>query len=78
MSQFASISTVSFRLGGGDAAKRASVVEVSSLELTRPSLTPGGDPGPAPGGLLDLRLGTTDHGVQCLTCAQGKKACPGP
>jgi len=62
---------VSFGLNGDEEILRNSHAAITSYEL----FSPAGQP--VPGGVYDLRLGTTDHGYLCLTCALGKKLCPG-
>ena len=66
-----SVSYVGFSLSGDDDHTRDSYAAVTSWELYTAAHTP------TPGGAYDLRLGTTDHGFLCLTCAHGKKLCPG-
>jgi DNA-directed RNA polymerase beta' subunit len=65
------IEQLSFGLNGDDENTANSFATVSSYEL----YTAQG--APVSGGAYDLRLGTTDHAFRCLTCAQGKKMCPG-
>lgn len=65
------VSYVGWHLASEDEILRQSHAAVSSHEL----FAPGGQP--VPGGVYDLRLGTTDHSWLCLSCSQGKKLCPG-
>ena len=65
------IQHVGFRLSGDEEHKRDGYAPVNSYEL----FSPAGQP--VPGGVYDLRLGTTDHTYLCLTCVNGKKLCPG-
>lgn len=65
------IQYVGFGLNGDEDNLRNSFAEITSYEL----FTPAGQP--VPGGVYDLRLGTTDHAYLCLTCVLGKKQCPG-
>jgi DNA-directed RNA polymerase beta' subunit len=62
---------VSFGLNADEDNLRNSHAAITSYEL----FSPQGQP--VPGGVYDLRLGTTDHGYLCLTCVLGKKLCPG-
>jgi DNA-directed RNA polymerase beta' subunit len=71
MAGLSSIQYVGFGLNGDAENQRNSHAEVRSYEL----FTPQGEP--VPGGVYDLRMGTTDHNFVCLTCASGKKLCPG-
>lgn len=68
---FASIERVAFRLMNDRDHERNSNVEIRNIEL----MTAKGEP--APGGVYDLRLGTTDHNYLCSTCFLDKKQCPG-
>ena len=67
-----SVRCVGFSLAGDEENRRASHAEVTTFELNDSATG-----NPVPHGVHDLRLGTTDHGWLCLTCAQGKKLCPG-
>lgn len=71
MSGHSVVQYVGFSLNGDQEHLRDSYYAVSSYEL----FSAAGRP--VPGGVMDLRGGTTDHGYLCLTCAQGKKFCPG-
>lgn len=62
---------VGFHISGDEEHKRDSYASINNYEL----FSAAGQP--IPGGVYDLRLGTTDHTYQCLTCVQGKKLCPG-
>jgi DNA-directed RNA polymerase subunit A' len=62
---------VGFGLSGDEEHARGSHAQITSYEL----YSPAGQP--VPGGVYDLRLGTTDHTFLCLTCVHGKKLCPG-
>lgn len=62
---------VGFGLNGDEENTRNSFAPISSYEL----FSAAGQP--VSGGVYDLRLGTTDHTFLCLTCAHGKKLCPG-
>jgi DNA-directed RNA polymerase II subunit RPB1 len=65
------IQFVDFGLSGDADHVRGSHAEITSYELNSAS-------GAAvPGGVYDLRLGTTDHRYLCLTCQHDKKLCPG-
>lgn len=61
-----------FHLAGGEHNRRASHVAVTSCELYA---GPGGPP--IAGGIYDQRMGTTDHGLLCTTCLEGKRRCFG-
>lgn len=65
------IQHVGFQLTGDEEHRRESYAPITSYEL----FSPTGQP--IPGGVYDLRLGTTDHAYLCLTCVNGKKLCPG-
>jgi DNA-directed RNA polymerase beta' subunit len=65
------ISYVGFGLAGDDEHLKNSYAAISSYEL----FSAAGSP--VPGGVYDLRLGTTDHGFLCLTCAYNKRNCAG-
>ena len=65
------IQYVGFHLSGDEEHKRDSYAPINSYEL----FSAAGQP--VPGGVYDLRLGTTDHTYLCLTCVNGKKLCPG-
>jgi len=65
------IHTVGFSLAGDDDHRRASQAEITSYEIQDTSGVP------IRGGVGDLRMGTTDHNLNCLSCAFGKKACNG-
>jgi len=65
------IQYVGFGLSGDEEHERDSYAPINSYELF------SAKGAPVPGGVYDLRLGTTDHGYLCLTCVYGKKLCPG-
>jgi DNA-directed RNA polymerase II subunit RPB1 len=65
------IQYVGFHLSGDEEHRRDSYAPISSYELFSAAGAP------VPGGVYDLRLGTTDHSYLCLTCVRGKKLCPG-
>jgi len=65
------IHTVGFSLGGDEDHRRASQAEITSYEIQDTSGVP------VRGGVGDLRMGTTDHNLNCLACACGKKTCNG-
>ena len=71
MAGHSTIRYVGFGLNGDEEHRRNSYAPISSYEL----FSAAGQP--VPGGVYDLRLGTTDHTYLCLTCAHGKKLCPG-
>merc|ERR1719420_1417562 len=48
---------------------------MSVAEITTSVMYEGG--GSKEGGLLDLRLGTTNRGDRCLTCGGNRESCPG-
>ena len=60
-----------FGISGDSEHEERSNARVVSYELFNPQ----GDP--IPGGVCDLRLGTTDHKFQCATCGHRKKQCLG-
>jgi DNA-directed RNA polymerase beta' subunit len=66
-----SVQYVGFALRSGEEIERESYAAITSHELLSASNEP------VLGGVFDLRLGTTDHGYQCLTCGNGKRLCPG-
>ncbi len=47
---------------------------LSSIDIISPNLY---TPDPAPGGLYDTHMGTTDHEYRCLTCHEDRARCPG-
>lgn len=47
---------------------------LSSIDVISPNLYTGD---PAPGGLYDTHMGTTDHEYRCLTCHEDRSKCPG-
>jgi DNA-directed RNA polymerase beta' subunit len=65
------IQFIGFDLSSDEDRLRDSYAAITSYEL----FTAAGQP--VPGGVYDLRLGTTDHSFLCLTCVLGKKLCPG-
>jgi DNA-directed RNA polymerase II subunit RPB1 len=65
------IQYIGFQLSGDEDHRRNSFAPINSYEL----FSAAGQP--VPGGVYDLRLGTTDHTYLCLTCINGKKLCPG-
>jgi len=65
------IQYIGFQLSGDEEHRRNSFAPINSYEL----FSAAGQP--VPGGVYDLRLGTTDHTYLCLTCINGKKLCPG-
>jgi len=71
MAGHSTIQYVGFHLSGDEDHLRDSYAPINSYDL----FSPQGQP--IPGGVYDLRLGTTDHNNLCLTCVQGKKLCPG-
>ena len=71
MAGHSTVQYVGFHLGGDEENKRDSYAPINSYEL----FSAAGQP--VPGGVYDLRLGTTDHTFLCLTCVNGKKLCPG-
>ena len=55
--------------------KKYSVVEKEQFGINKPELM--NESLPARGGLLDLRLGTTDYNQECATCGLSHEHCPG-
>jgi DNA-directed RNA polymerase II subunit RPB1 len=72
MAGHSSIQVVGFWLSADEEHLRDSYAEIVNYELYAPST---GEP--VPGGVYDLRCGTTSHDFLCLTCVHGKKLCPG-
>ncbi len=71
MAGHSTIHHVGFSPISDDEATRESNAEITNYEL----FSPNGPP--VSGGVYDLRLGPTDIKYPCLTCVQGRKACPG-
>jgi len=64
------ISKVKFKIGGDESHERNSYVPVRSYDLFRANE-------PAPGGVYDPHLGSTDHNFECETCKFNKSDCLG-
>ena len=62
---------VDFGVDGDEDVVRNSFGAITNYE----AFSPSGQP--VPGGVYDPRLGTISHDYLCLTCAHGKKLCPG-
>jgi DNA-directed RNA polymerase beta' subunit len=71
MAGHSEIEQVAFGISTDSDRLESSHVAVTSYELFSQSGQP------VSGGVYDLRMGTTDHSYLCLTCAHGKKLCPG-
>jgi DNA-directed RNA polymerase II subunit RPB1 len=71
MAGHSAIAQVDYALASDEDNRRASFAQVTNWELFAP------DGHPVKGGVYDIRMGTIDHGVTCVTCSHGKKQCPG-
>jgi DNA-directed RNA polymerase II subunit RPB1 len=69
MATLSEVEFVEFGLYGDQDHKVLSCIDVIS-----PNLYVGD---PAPGGLYDCHMGTTDHEYRCLTCHEDRSRCPG-
>ena len=61
---------IQFGLLSADALRKISVLKVETNDLYEKGV-------PKPGGLCDLRLGTTDRQFKCHTCNGDILTCPG-
>lgn len=71
MAGYSVVQQVGFGVIGDEENRRNGVAEITSYEIYN------AEGRPVTAGVGDLRLGTVDHGFRCVTCAYGKKLCPG-
>ncbi|HVE12443.1 MAG TPA: hypothetical protein VNI01_03530, partial [Elusimicrobiota bacterium] len=71
MAGHSTVAQVDFALASDEDNRRASFAQVTNWELFAP------DGQPVKGGVYDLRMGTIDHDVNCVTCSHNKKLCLG-
>ena len=64
------IHTVQFYVADDAETEKESNVDIDNKETFKGDV-------PAPGGVLDLKMGTTDREIRCNTCLNFKRDCPG-
>ena len=72
---YSQIRSISFNVFSNEEIKNASAVFKEPLGIDIPEMEENGIP--KTNGVLDLRMGTTEHGKKCATCGLGQLYCPG-
>jgi DNA-directed RNA polymerase II subunit RPB1 len=69
------IKSIDFDIFGNNEIRKKSVLNKDEIGITIPDLYDNSEP--RINGLVDARLGTTNHGIDCVTCGLDTTNCPG-